>query len=31
MPEERDTVGVNTRHRPRRHGEALAKARASFV
>jgi len=30
-PEERDTVGVNTRHHPRRHGEALVKARASFI
>ena len=28
---ERHTVGVNTRHHPRRHGEALAKARASFI
>src|SRR5262249_25828661 len=25
------TVGANTRKRPRRHGEALAKARASFI
>src|SRR5260370_12709307 len=29
--QKRHTVGVNTRHHPRRHGEALAKARASFI
>jgi hypothetical protein len=26
-----DTEGANTRHCPRRHGEALVKARASFI